>query len=229
MSIDKGRSFRVVTSYLGESCTSAGVELNQHSQGNCPHRNGGDGPEGQMFPFQVPDDLPRGEAIFAWAWINREQELFMNCAVVNITQGTRDPRAPSIREVGATKKVEKCRLSGSSSKFISRQLSPHALLAPKEPTSVRRRDPQRAASVQFLERPYMFFANINNGCYSPKTDWELQYPMPGPVDDVVLGDCEYPLELPCGTCGKPPDPNVCPLKVWPTPYSTHTKSVSRSS
>lgn len=44
-------------------------------------------PAGQQFPFIVPSDLPSGEQIFAWTWNNREQEFFMNCAVVNITGG----------------------------------------------------------------------------------------------------------------------------------------------
>ena len=77
-----------------------------------------------------------------------------------------------------------------------------------------RRDAQETVElVQFEQRPKMFFTNVDNGCYSPKTHWELQYPDPGPVDDVVLGDCMYPMDLPCGTCGKPVDPNKCPVKV----------------
>jgi hypothetical protein len=67
--------------------------------------------------------------------------------------------------------------------------------------------------VQFSQRPEMFFANVDNGCYSPKTNWELQYPNPGPIDDVVPGDCMYPLDLPCGSCGRPVDPKVCPAKT----------------
>jgi hypothetical protein len=69
-SIDQGKSFHVATSF----------------EGDCPHRNGGQIPSNQEFPFTVPLDIPTGEAIFAWAWNNREQEFFMNCAVVNITQ-----------------------------------------------------------------------------------------------------------------------------------------------
>jgi hypothetical protein len=67
--------------------------------------------------------------------------------------------------------------------------------------------------VAYDQRPNMFFTNVDNGCYSPKTNWELQYPNPGPPDDIVLGDCEYPMDLPCGTCGKPVDPKKCPVKV----------------
>ncbi len=67
-SVDKGETFRVATSY----------------EGNCPHRRGGSEAEGQSFDFTVPNDLPEGEAVFAWTWINREQEFFMNCAAVTI-------------------------------------------------------------------------------------------------------------------------------------------------
>ena len=66
---DDVKTFRVATSY----------------EGNCPHRNGGLGPEGQEFEFTVPEDLGTGVRVFAWVWYNREQEFNMNCAAVNIT------------------------------------------------------------------------------------------------------------------------------------------------
>jgi len=69
-SVDGGETFRVATSY----------------EGNCPHREGGDGPGGQDFPFRVPGDLKAGVQVFAWVWYNREQEFNMNCAAVNITE-----------------------------------------------------------------------------------------------------------------------------------------------
>ncbi|KAK4896235.1 hypothetical protein LTR27_005757 [Elasticomyces elasticus] len=68
-SVDKGDSFQTVTSY----------------EGNCPHRNGGNGPEDQNFPFTVPADMPTGVHVFSWIWYNREQEFNMNCAAVEIT------------------------------------------------------------------------------------------------------------------------------------------------
>jgi hypothetical protein len=68
-STDKGATFRTVVSY----------------QGNCPLRHGGEDPSGQEFNFTVPEDMPVGEAVFAWTWINREQEFNMNCAAVSIT------------------------------------------------------------------------------------------------------------------------------------------------
>ena len=68
-SVDKGKTFLVVTSY----------------EGDCPHRNNGVGPDGQDFEFAVPKDLDNGVQVFAWVWYNREQEFNMNCAAVNIT------------------------------------------------------------------------------------------------------------------------------------------------
>ncbi|KAF1986850.1 lytic polysaccharide monooxygenase [Aulographum hederae CBS 113979] len=78
-STDAGKTFRVATSY----------------EGNCPHRTGGIETAGQTFDFTVPADLPAGEAVFAWTWINREEEFNMNCAAVTITNGNEDaPTTP---------------------------------------------------------------------------------------------------------------------------------------
>ncbi|KAF2430878.1 hypothetical protein EJ08DRAFT_697086 [Tothia fuscella] len=67
-STDKGATFRTVVSY----------------EGNCPHRKGGVDPISQVFDFIVPEDLPEGDVLFAWTWINREEEFNMNCAAVRI-------------------------------------------------------------------------------------------------------------------------------------------------
>ncbi|KAK7534825.1 uncharacterized protein J3D65DRAFT_659668 [Phyllosticta citribraziliensis] len=69
-STDGGKTFRVAASY----------------EGNCPHRKDSAN-SGQDFTFTVPSDIPNGEAVFAWTWINREQEFNMNCAAVTITDG----------------------------------------------------------------------------------------------------------------------------------------------
>ncbi|KAK7557774.1 hypothetical protein IWX50DRAFT_191265 [Phyllosticta citricarpa] len=70
-STDGGKTFRVAASY----------------EGNCPHRKDSAN-SGQDFTFTVPQDMPDGDAVFAWTWINREQEFNMNCAAVTITDGT---------------------------------------------------------------------------------------------------------------------------------------------
>ncbi|KAK3297284.1 uncharacterized protein B0H64DRAFT_457340 [Chaetomium fimeti] len=68
LSVDGGRSFRVVHSY----------------EGGCP----GEGES--SFGFVVPGDTPAGEgAVFAWTWFNNigNREMYMNCAVVDIVGG----------------------------------------------------------------------------------------------------------------------------------------------
>lgn len=69
-SVDKGETWKVVASY----------------EGNCPHRHFGSRDiEGQTFEFTVPADMPLGNHVFAWTWINREKEFFMLCSSVEIT------------------------------------------------------------------------------------------------------------------------------------------------
>jgi hypothetical protein len=67
-STDKGRTWRLAASY----------------HGNCPHRH----EHGlQTLLFTVPINMPKGPAVFAWIWLNREHESFMNCASVQIGEG----------------------------------------------------------------------------------------------------------------------------------------------
>ena len=58
--------------------------------------------------------------------------------------------------------------------------------------------PGSSSSVAFTNRPLMLVADDGNGCFTPKKTAEVKYPDPGP--DVIVGDGEYPLELPSGTC-----------------------------
>ena len=68
-SVDKGQTWKVAASY----------------HGNCPHR---DKDMPQVFEFKVPLNIPTGIAVFAWIWLNREHEFFMNCAAVQISLGS---------------------------------------------------------------------------------------------------------------------------------------------
>ncbi|KAL7272279.1 hypothetical protein RUND412_004912 [Rhizina undulata] len=68
LSYDQGQTWRVMKSF----------------EGSCPHRVVGDD---QTFNFPVPAEAPSGEALFAWSWFNREQEMYHNCALVEITDG----------------------------------------------------------------------------------------------------------------------------------------------
>ncbi|KAI0385412.1 hypothetical protein F5Y04DRAFT_245783 [Hypomontagnella monticulosa] len=68
LSYDKGNSFTVIKSFIG----------------NCPTSSGG------TFNFAIPSDAPTGdEVVFAWTWVNHtgNREFYMSCAVVSIKGG----------------------------------------------------------------------------------------------------------------------------------------------
>jgi hypothetical protein len=74
-SVDGGETFKVAKTW----------------QGNWPeHGLQSLEPEDMTYEFQVPADLPEGDVIFGWTWVNRENEFNMNCAVVSITGGSSD-------------------------------------------------------------------------------------------------------------------------------------------
>ncbi|KAK0660100.1 hypothetical protein QBC41DRAFT_43557 [Cercophora samala] len=67
LSVDGGKSFKVLRSY----------------EGGCPLRN--------SYQFNIPSDVPATKkAVFAWTWFNQigNREMYMNCAVVDITSGS---------------------------------------------------------------------------------------------------------------------------------------------
>lgn len=74
-SVDKGQTWKVAALYYG----------------NCPHRQEDDP---QVFHFKVPLNIPSGPAVFAWIWLNREHESFMNCASVQIGSGSDNSNRP---------------------------------------------------------------------------------------------------------------------------------------
>jgi hypothetical protein len=85
-SVDKGKTWKVAASYHGA----------------CPLHTEDGSPEAQTFDFKVPNNMPEGDAIFAWVWLNREHEAFMNCAKVNIGGGSGSPAQPSKPSQSAT-------------------------------------------------------------------------------------------------------------------------------
>ncbi|KAJ6284324.1 hypothetical protein J3E71DRAFT_171353 [Bipolaris maydis] len=68
-SLDRGQTWKAAASFFG----------------NCPRRAEDGSPSSQTFDFQVPRGMPSGNALFAWVWLNREHEFFVNCAKVRIT------------------------------------------------------------------------------------------------------------------------------------------------
>jgi hypothetical protein len=212
-SVDKGKTFQVVKSY----------------EGNCPHRNGGMQAAGQGFDFTVPADMPTGDAVFAWTWVNREAEFYMNCAAVTITGGSRagaGPKPAEAEEKNATVPIPSqttkpasyvtngCTCTCDKPKLPARALLKHKRQGgvpvkygePKQDTpnkSVKPAAPVKpstGSTMPYSSRPGMLFSDIGNGCASPKSSAELKYPNPGP--DVQQGDGAYPLALPTGDkCG----------------------------
>nr|KMM72338.1 hypothetical protein CPAG_08635 [Coccidioides posadasii RMSCC 3488] len=213
-SIDKGKTWQVVSSY----------------EGNCPHRKGGNNaPEEQTFQFKVPSDMPSGDHVFAWTWVNREQEFNMVCSSVTISDSL-EPPVPGYASDG---------FCGSSSATARADPSANATLSaspveqgtPATPSTAGTldaekpfdgngqgstlRSPRRALDRHrgrarrvgtgqitdrgithpaYMARPGFLLANIGNGCKTPKETAEVKYPNPGL--DVVAGDEEYPLALP---------------------------------
>ncbi|TKA69233.1 hypothetical protein B0A49_10735 [Cryomyces minteri] len=186
-SVDNGTTFQVATSY----------------EGNCPHRDARNDAAGQNFDFTVPADMPTGH---------------MNCAAVTITA----PKAivNGGYNVGSTTAAATEPASSESSghatadnytdlwPFPRRGRSllhfrradtmfpkisfKHGLKHGVRPAHVHKR--AVSSSIPYAQRPGMLVADAGNGCLTPRTTAEVKYPHPGP--DVVLGDGEYPLELP---------------------------------
>ncbi|KAI8932715.1 hypothetical protein NX059_010207 [Plenodomus lindquistii] len=68
-SADKGKTWKMAASYHGA----------------CPHATTDGSPEAQTFDFVVPKNMPAGNYVWGWLWLNREHESFSNCAKVSIT------------------------------------------------------------------------------------------------------------------------------------------------
>ncbi|KAI5862419.1 hypothetical protein GGS23DRAFT_610601 [Durotheca rogersii] len=82
LSYDKGASFTVIKSFVG----------------NCPTASGG------TYSFTVPDDAPEGdEVVFAWTWVNNtgNREFYMSCAVVSIKGGAAKRADSSVKRAVA--------------------------------------------------------------------------------------------------------------------------------
>ncbi|OAX78428.1 hypothetical protein ACJ72_07264 [Emergomyces africanus] len=186
-SIDRGTTWNVAKSF----------------EGNCPYRDGGtDDPETQTFGFKVPGDIPVGVQVFAWTWINREREFNMLCAAVEIASGDGKKPAVSSFEVGKGKeRSSRAQVRQHAHQYHRQDTSScGAHDGPSDGNATVNNANSNVTSaaipetISFNDRPSFLFANIDNGCWTPKTDYELKYPNPGP--DVGMGDGEYQLKLP---------------------------------
>ena len=89
---------------------------------------------------------------------------------------------------------------------------------------------KKEATAGLKGYPDMLVANISNGCTTPHTDVEVQFPDPRRV--VELGDGEYPLALPQGNCNGlgnmlGPD-SECPTTTTVLQTSMKVKSATTS-
>lgn len=83
LSYDKGTSFTVIKSFIG----------------NCPTSSGG------SYDFTIPSDAPEGDdVVFAWTWVNHtgNREYYMSCAVVTIKAGGAKREVPAVNSKRAT-------------------------------------------------------------------------------------------------------------------------------
>ncbi|KAJ9349543.1 endoglucanase [Paecilomyces variotii] len=188
-SVDNGTTWKVAKSF----------------EGDCPHRNGGVDPAKQTFNFTVPADMPTGNHIFAWTWFNREQEFSMLCSSVNIVGGSKHV-TPLLASRTSTASP-----TATSSSYVNYNGCTCQCPAVSGPLSIRNNDYIHSSSkelewnnksnasaspghIAFHDRPSFLFADIDNGCETPKTTAEVKYPNPGP--DIQPGDGVYPLALP---------------------------------
>ena len=68
-------------------------------EGGCPASTAGNFADGTnnaaQFPFTVPEELPNGQLTLAWTWFNKvgNREMYMNCANINVSGGSKDTAA----------------------------------------------------------------------------------------------------------------------------------------
>jgi hypothetical protein len=142
-----------------------------------------------------------------------------NCASVKITKGSpsASPSAPATKPVPTSFIFQGCKCTCTSPNAANgctcecdkpttrRHLVERKVFA-LYAEDLRRRGSlnvpiRRAEVVAFNKRPDMLFLDVEGAnCRSPLLDAELKFPNPGP--DEVLGDGEYPLQLPRGSCVK---------------------------
>jgi len=202
-SIDGGKTFKVVKTW----------------QGNCPnHGVSSMDPADNVFDFTVPADMPEGKAIFAWTWINREQEFNMNCAAVTIEGGNGEaPREEALLEEEEPTEtqytLEGCTCSCPSKTWdqdcecYDCESPRQRRVASRKVTAMHKRNLKlknaplrRAEAMAFNSRPNMAL-NIDipgKACQSAGNPAELRFPEPGP--DVVESEGNDGYELVEPTC-----------------------------
>ncbi|KAF2660120.1 hypothetical protein K491DRAFT_554458, partial [Lophiostoma macrostomum CBS 122681] len=184
-SIDGGKTFKVAKTW----------------QGNWPDHNVHSlEPADMTYDFEVPADLPEGDAIFAWTWVNREVEFNMNCAVVSIqgSSGDPDPSSSAAPEPTSTQASAPDQTSEPSQFTLQGcTCACPAQTWSQSCTCTDCQSPSTKQAVAFTSRPDMLL-NIDfegASCKSEGNPTEMKYPDPGP-DVVVADDGQYALAEP---------------------------------
>ncbi|KAI2789322.1 hypothetical protein POX_d04809 [Penicillium oxalicum] len=170
LTYDRGKTFKVIESMLGE----------------CPIS--------KNYSFQIPSDAPSGEALLAWTWFNKvgNREMYMNCAMVTIggstTKGTKsDPDRVNTQSADSSfwpNEYKNHTFHGPPGHHG------HPGHRPQVPGMVPREVSEAAmamdssissATTAFDSRPAMFVANVNQagGCVTVEGE-EVDFPQPGP-------------------------------------------------
>ena len=148
-------------------------------EGGCPSKNPGNvgndpfGFGADKFQYSVPGEVPEGKYTLAFTWFNKigNREMYMNCAPVTVTGGS---KAAFVAVNGTSAAVDGN--DGSSASGIQ----------------------QRADAFDAL--PNMFVANIGNGCSTAHSGTDLQIPEAN-LGKYVQRINTGPLTPPIGNCG----------------------------
>lgn len=159
LSYDKGKSFKVIESMLGD----------------CPIA--------KKYNFKIPSDAPSGDALLAWSWFNKvgNREMYMNCAQVTIggssggssgNNQTVSSQAANNQKADGKKETEPKEVSHP----------PMEMQEMEHPHEHQRREMEKQGSFSSL--PDMFIANVNQEGKCTTIEGEaVDFPKPG--DNVV--------------------------------------------
>ncbi|EMD94762.1 hypothetical protein COCC4DRAFT_176644 [Bipolaris maydis ATCC 48331] len=131
-STDKGKSWKLAASYHGA----------------CPHATEDGSPEAQTFDFKVPTNMPEGDALFVWIWLNREHESFESCSKVHIGGG------------GSGNSTEPSKPSQSASQP---EEPAYSATSPKETPQPETPQPETTQPPSYEKEPAGDNSNNNNG------------------------------------------------------------------
>ncbi|OOQ88580.1 hypothetical protein PEBR_12744 [Penicillium brasilianum] len=166
LTYDRGKTFKVIESMLGE----------------CPIS--------QKYEFAIPSDAPAGEALLAWTWFNKvgNREMYMNCAMVTIggsaSSGNKTQSTTTNGKNSHGKNFHGAKMMG---KHMASEEMKHLNHPPMEHTMERRDTADttvmtdKSKTAAFDSLPELFVANVaqTGGCVTIEGE-EVDFPLPGP-------------------------------------------------